>query len=505
MRPTYTEELDFNLESPEFAPDMHARTITELFDIMSEQNSLFSFLKYCNFDICKDTDLEEVNEGIGRLLGRHRLERRILHRDAFGNDIDISSTDDKQIRKNIEELYNRLFINGCEECGRQKNERMIYVDYFIINKRVHPELLEQYPTLTEDEIHNIFMKHLWTFVDFNRKDTSISGKLINTYVVDDLIEEPHKLEQETLKYMEFSTGLLENVDFSNYQLVLVEYPYDIFNMRDVNNRFQKRIEYHCVYFYKSDTACCVYILPEDEDIINFLQVFQKSQFKQPERYGYTVVSRDLFDRIRVGIYNGYMAFIGSYEVGVVVTCAQRAIPYPYAKRPAATRIENSGFNTIDKTKEILIPVDGIDEGKEYWKPCCEPIVIERTFKVRQHRPVEMLNMREVQVVAKYVSSMSDLFNISKMTKEYRGLIESFHYNPVPLRTGKEYQVFNDVHPKKDWRYHHYDDINLTHTPVEMARYYVALDEIWNDLGHAVEYKRIQVRLIILHAAEENSE
>ena len=96
-------------------------------------------------------------------------------------------------------------------------------------------------------------------------------------------------------------------------------------------------------------------------------------------------------------------------------------------------------------------------------------------------------MRELQVVAKYVSSMTDLINISKTTKDYRGLIELFRYNPVPLRTGKEYQVFNEAH-SKEWRYHHYDDVNLTRTSDEMVRYHIALEDIWDDLNRATEYK-----------------
>ena len=140
-----------------------------------------------------------------------------------------------------------------------------------------------------------------------------------------------------------------------------------------------------------------------------------------------------------------MAFAGSYEVGVVVANVNKSRSYPYTKRPVADRIENNGFNTINP-KEELIPIEGIDEEKEYWRSCCEPVVIERTFKIRQHLPVEMLNMRELQVVAKYVSSMTDLINISKTTKDYRGLIELFRYNPVPLRTGKEYQALIRCNP-----------------------------------------------------------
>ena len=509
MRPTYTEELDLNLESPEFALDTHIMTITQLFDTMSKQNRSFSIFNKYHFNICKDTDLEDMMENTEPVFGRHGLENRILHRNAFIDDLPIIEDDKEQIRKNIEDLYNRLFMSGREH----RNERMVYADYFIINKRIHPDLLENYPSLTENEIRNIFMRHLWTFVDVNRRDTSIDGKMVDTYVNDDLILEPQRLEQKTLKYMEFATGLLENIDFNNYQLIPVEYPCNIYNTCDigfnafdssaVSNRFQRRIENYCVYFYKSDAAYCVYILPEDADVINFLQEFQKRRFKQPERYGYTVVSRELFDRIRICIYRGHLAFAGSHQVGVVVADINKSCPYPLTKRPVADRIENNGFNTINP-KEVLIPIEGIDEEKEYWRSCCEPVVIERTFKIRQHRPVEMLNMRELQVVAKYVSSMNDLVNISKTTKDYRGLIESFHYNPVPLRTGKEYQTFDAAH-SEEWRYHHYDDVNLTRTPDEIVRYHNALEDIWDDLNHAVEYKNIQARLAILHAAEENSD
>ena len=308
MRQSHTEELDLNLESPEFALDMHIMTITELFDTMSKQNRAFSFFNYYNFNICKDTDLEDMMENTEPVFGRHGLEKRVLHRNEFIDDLTISEEDKEQIRKNIEELYNRLFMSGREH----RNERMVYADYFIINKRIHPELLENYPSLTENEIRNIFMKHLWTFVDVNRRDTSINGKLVDTYVNDDLILEPQRLEQKTLKYMEFATGLLENIDFDNYLLVSVEYPFNIFDPHDdsfcfdsfgkptVISRFQRKINCCCVYFYKSDAAYCVYIIPEDEDVIEFLQTFQKRRFKQPERYGYTVVSRELFNRIRVG-------------------------------------------------------------------------------------------------------------------------------------------------------------------------------------------------------------
>ena len=63
----------------------------------------------------------------------------------------------------------------------------------------------------------------------------------------------------------------------------------------------------------------------------------------------------------------------------------------------------------------------------------------------------------------------------------------------------------DAAHSEEWRYHHYDDVNLTRTPDEIVRYHNALEDIWDDLNHAVEYKNIQARLAILHAAEENSD
>lgn len=504
MKPSYTEELDLNLKSPEFALDIHIMTITQLFNTMSEKDHTFSFFKQYEFNICKDTDLEEMMENTEHVFGPHKLESRILHQKPDDDDITISDADHEQIRKNIEELYNIIFESGCEYCGIQRQERMMYADYFILNKCIHPDLKTKYPILLEEEIRNIFMRHLWTFVNVNRENMSIKGKLIDTYVNDELILEPQQLEQKTLRYMEFATGLLEKIDFDTYGLVDVEYPCNVEMNYSTNCRYRRTFEYKCVYFYKWDAAYCVYILPEDEDVITFLQSFQKSRFKDPERYGYIVVSRELYDRIRVYIYRGCLAFAGSYQVGVVVTIANKSGSYKYTKRPVSNRIENNGFNTI-KPKEQLIPIDGIDEENEYWRLCCDPVVIERTFKIRKHCPVEMLKMREVQVVAKYVSSMIDLVNINKTTKDYRGLIESFHYNPVPLRTSKEYKAFNDAHSGREWRYHHYDDVNLTLTPDEIVRYYIALEDIWDDLNKAVKYRQLKERSAILHAARENSD
>lgn len=484
MKAGYTEETKFKQNSPKYDIIKHIQTVSNLFNAMSETNPLFTFLNDCNYDILNGIDVNKLIEETQE-TERHGLEKYAL----FKTELEISwkspilwkSESGQRIRANIDELYRRLFI-----CNTQGDPQMEYIDYFILTRQVHPNVASQYPELTEEEIKNIFMMHLWTFVADTRfdsaEDTQLEGRMIDTYVNDEVTDVTRDLQQKTLKYREISSGILDKIDMNEYALVKVEFPHEIDDVYPY--------DYHCVYFYIEETPYFVYILPEEADVLYFLQAVNEKHFKRIEQYGYMVVSREVYDRIRIGTYKGFLRFIGSHQVGVVVTKDNVERLYVTGKRPVNNRIEMNGFSTI-RPQETLIPIDGIDDEKEYWHLCNKPITIERTFKIRAHQPVCHLDLRCMHVIGQYTSGMTDLINISKIKKEYRGLINTFTYNPVPIRNEKEYCLFDGVmhETNERWVYWHYDDMNGKKTPEELTRYYVAKHRILHDLNEAVTIKQ----------------
>ena len=52
-----------------------------------------------------------------------------------------------------------------------------------------------------------------------------------------------------------------------------------------------------------------------------------------------------------------------------------------------------------------------------------------------------LDKHSLLIIMKYFNTIDDYFNIEKCCKEYNGLIEQFHFNPIPLNNEKERDIF----------------------------------------------------------------
>lgn len=57
---------------------------------------------------------------------------------------------------------------------------------------------------------------------------------------------------------------------------------------------------------------------------------------------------------------------------------------------------------------------------------------------------KQLNSYLIKVVSKYLNSVEDCVNITKVCKKYRGLIEECRQNPVPLKRAKEREIFKNI-------------------------------------------------------------
>ena len=64
-----------------------------------------------------------------------------------------------------------------------------------------------------------------------------------------------------------------------------------------------------------------------------------------------------------------------------------------------------------------------------------------------HRNKRLTNF-EILTVGRYFNSLNDYVNIEKSCKEYRGITNQYKYNPIPLRTAKERNAFNNVETYK---------------------------------------------------------
>ena len=72
------------------------------------------------------------------------------------------------------------------------------------------------------------------------------------------------------------------------------------------------------------------------------------------------------------------------------------------------------------------------------------------------------------MISKYFSWINDYINIEKTCKEYKGIIEQYHFNPIPLNNEKELfelYVYTDIAknpPKniKGYPKYHHEKINI---------------------------------------------
>lgn len=83
-----------------------------------------------------------------------------------------------------------------------------------------------------------------------------------------------------------------------------------------------------------------------------------------------------------------------------------------------------------------------------------PMSIEEDYeflKDVQNNKETKLDSHAMLIVSKYFDGINDYINLEKSNKEYNGIIEQFHFNPIPLKNEKEREIFKNVET-----YHHYD-------------------------------------------------
>ena len=57
---------------------------------------------------------------------------------------------------------------------------------------------------------------------------------------------------------------------------------------------------------------------------------------------------------------------------------------------------------------------------------------------------KVLDLRELMLVSKYFNTSEDYINIEKTCRNYRGLIERFHYNPIPILENIDRKLFENI-------------------------------------------------------------
>lgn len=113
------------------------------------------------------------------------------------------------------------------------------------------------------------------------------------------------------------------------------------------------------------------------------------------------------------------------------------------EHPEMERIEK----VLDLSNEEVRVENSITEEEEEEKT---EIVEEET----EHDRDSHLNKYSMTIVGKYANTAKDLVNIEKTNKEFRGVIERYHFNPVPLKNEKEEGIFHTE------TYHIYDNPDI---------------------------------------------
>ena len=113
-----------------------------------------------------------------------------------------------------------------------------------------------------------------------------------------------------------------------------------------------------------------------------------------------------------------------------------------------TKTAESDTGALDMTLDSIVEQNTTENGQEEQKEQKEQPILstERMYQTK-------LDMREMQVVAKYINRAIDLVNMEKTSKKYRGLFDSLRYNTVPLYTDNEFVLF------KKKQYYHYNEID----------------------------------------------
>ena len=89
-------------------------------------------------------------------------------------------------------------------------------------------------------------------------------------------------------------------------------------------------------------------------------------------------------------------------------------------------------NEIERQHAKIIPWHGLPEKTS--------ITIQIINKDKNEDSTNRIDFHTMSVIGKYFESFKDFENIEKCCKEYRGLIDVYHYNPVPLRK-KQMKLF----------------------------------------------------------------
>lgn len=84
-----------------------------------------------------------------------------------------------------------------------------------------------------------------------------------------------------------------------------------------------------------------------------------------------------------------------------------------------------------------------------WYELPQQKVVEKKVIQLDDTDAEMLNMKCMHLVGKYLETMEDMVNVEKTCHAYRGLSDTYAYNPVPLRK-QQMKAFKNIE-----RYFHY--------------------------------------------------
>ncbi len=62
-----------------------------------------------------------------------------------------------------------------------------------------------------------------------------------------------------------------------------------------------------------------------------------------------------------------------------------------------------------------------------------------------------LNSLCIMIISKYFNTINDYINIVKCCKEYSNTIDQYKFNPIPFKSKKEREIFNNIE-----EYHYYN-------------------------------------------------
>ena len=96
----------------------------------------------------------------------------------------------------------------------------------------------------------------------------------------------------------------------------------------------------------------------------------------------------------------------------------------------------------------------------------------------------------MMIVGKYFNTINDYINIEKCCREYNGLIEQFHFNPIPLRNKKEIELFKNLET-----YHYYSEkeINISDERIKQCIHWENVSySLWKENEKEnVEFRKVE--------------